>query len=318
MLLQYLAARLRHWDPFVVRFLNMGLGIENRARTLAPFWAEHLKQTRAAQERWAETARGDLLTVLGAGRLLDFNGPALMPKFAKLRLVDADPLCAAAWRKLQKPVEAVCTDISGCLGTWLKNLKHGHRNWLEMLDSIRRQESAEAYSAECDGVLSLNVLSQLQIVWQDGVEALLKRRFGKAFVDKREEEWLDAVRPGGQKLVERHLAAMGRAEPRFVLIVTDLDYLEYQGRVFERDHWAAPPVEWTKEGWRVEEGITCEVSPALEGVELDEESLTRWLPSYRLAWQDCWLWHIEPLGTEDGQKRGKVHRVGAFALERRR
>ncbi len=40
----------------------------------------------------------------------------------------------------------------------------------------------------------------------------------------------------------------------------------------------------------------------------------RRLPSYRLAWQECWLWHIAPLGTET-VAYGEVHRVGAFALE---
>jgi hypothetical protein len=62
-------------------------------------------------------------------------------------------------------------------------------------------------------------------------------------------------------------------------------------------------------------GLKCEVSPALEGIELNEPTFERWLPSYRVAWQDCWLWHIVPLGTEKAEV-GKVHRVVAVALER--
>jgi hypothetical protein len=72
LLLRHLAARLRQWDPLTVRYLNMGLGIEHRALALAPFWADHLTRSRLAQKRWAEQAAGDWLTVLGAGRLLDF------------------------------------------------------------------------------------------------------------------------------------------------------------------------------------------------------------------------------------------------------
>lgn len=97
----------------------MGLGIEQRARTVAPFW------------------------------------------FAKLRMVDADKLCVPVWWKLAKP---------GSGG-----------------------------------------------------------RFGKAFVDGHQEEWLDALRPGGQLLVERHLAAREKAAARFVLLTTDRDYLGISG-----------------------------------------------------------------------------------------
>ncbi len=299
----------------MVRYLKMGLGIEQRAQTLAPFWAEHLKRTRAAQERWAQTANGEWLTVLGAGHLLDFNSMALLPHFQKLRLVDADRLCEQAWKDLPKPVDAVFLDISQCLDQWIGALGHERKPWEATLSSIREYRAPAAYSAQADAILSLNILSQLQIVWQDGVEAFLQQRFGHNFVNAHEDEWLDALRPAGQTLVEQHLAAIERAGPAFVLLITDLEYLEYKGALFEADRWAPPPVDWSAEaGWSAASGITSEVSPALEGVDLNEATFARWLPSYRLAWQECWLWHIAPLGTET-VAYGEVHRVGAFALE---
>jgi hypothetical protein len=139
--LRYLAARLRHWDPSVVRYLNMGLGIENRARTLAPFWAEHLNCTRSAQARWAERASGEWLTVLGAGRLLDFNRLALLPHFAKLRLVDADPVCQALWKDVPKLSEAVCIDITGYLDQWMRTLRATVKPWQQTLQIIREQRA---------------------------------------------------------------------------------------------------------------------------------------------------------------------------------
>lgn len=314
MIFRYLAARLRHLDPVVVSYLNMGLGIETRARRLAPFWAEHLQRTRSAQARWAGQAHGDWLTVLGAGRLLDFNRSVLLPRFQKVRLVDADPLCAATWKTLPKLADPVCLDISGCLNSWLGGLRQVNLPWAETLDLLQHQEAPAAYcAAGSDAILSLNILSQLQIVWQDGVEAYLKKRFGLRFVDAHEEEWLAALRPAGQTLVERHLAAL---DAKFVLLITDLDYLEYRGKRFAQDRWNPPPVEWSAgAGWKADEGIQCQVSPALEGVVLDGATFARWLPGCRLVWQDCWLWHIAPLGTETASC-GKVHRVGAFALER--
>ncbi len=296
----------------------MGLGIENRARNLAPFWAEHLNRTRAAQARWAETAGGERLTVLGAGRLLDFNRTALLPRFANLRLVDADPLCQTVWKDLHKPLKAVCTDITGCLDSWLSALHRVRKPWPTTLNVIRDQSTppGTAYCAPGDALLSLNILSQLQIVWQDGVEAYLQHRFGRRFVAQREAEWLDALRPAGKLLVEQHLAAFERSAARHVLLITDLEYLEYQGKVFQRAHALPPPVEWSpKTGWRADPGITCELSPALESVELHQATFADWLPSYRLVWQEYWLWHILPLGTERHAHSGKVHRVGAFAFE---
>jgi hypothetical protein len=116
--------------------------------------------------------------------------------------------------------------------------------------------------------------------------------------------------------VEQHLSALEQSGTKHVMLITDLEYLEYKGKSFEVHHWAPPPVEWSSEaGWDVEPGVTCERSPALEGVELNAATLGLWLPSYRLVWQEYWLWHIAPLGTEEAPY-GTVHRVGAFALER--
>ena len=322
MLLPYLIARLRYWNPAVVRHLKAGMGLERRARMLAPFWAEHMQRTRSAQARWAVTTdfRGQWLTVLGAGRLLDFNRTVLLPRFANLQLVDADRLCLHVWKHLPKPVEPVCVDISGCVDKWLASLKKGKQQpWAETLETIRgkRAPQGSAYRAGGEAVLSLNVLSQLQIVWQDGVEEYLEKRFGHDFVKSHELEWLDALRPAGQTLVKQHLAALERAAPTYVLLITDVEYLEYKGVPYQADHWAPPPVEWTEEdGWCAETEVDCEVSPALEGVALNADTFAEWMPSYRLTWQESWLWHIAPLGTGPEQY-GKVHRVGAFALEAR-
>ncbi len=301
----------------MVRYLNMGLGIENRARTLAPFWAEHLNRTRTAQARWAQRASGEWLTVLGAGRLLDFNRLALLPRFAKLRLVDADPVCQALWKGVPKLYEAVCLDITGCLDQWMRTLRGTGKPWQQTLQIIRNQRAPVevAYSQQGDALLSLNILSQLQIVWQEAVEDYLERRFGKKLVERNEAEWLEALRPGGQALVVQHFAAVERSKAAYVLLITDLEYLEYQGVVFQQEHWAPPPVEWTAAGgWKAEVDLVWQRSPALEGVELTEETFARWLPSYRLVWQESWLWHIAPQGTEN-TPYGTVHRVGAFALE---
>ncbi len=300
----------------MVRYLKMGLALEHRAQTLAPFWAEHFNRTRAAQARWAERAGGEWLTVLGAGRLLDFNRMALLPRFKKLRLVDADRRCQTVWKELPQATDLVCVDISGCLNGWIEGLQRTNRPWPETLALVRAQRATKAYCPPSDAVLSLNILSQLQIVWQEAVASYVQRRFGCKFVDRHEGDWLDALRPGKQALVEQHLLSLERSNATHVMLITDLEYLDYKGVAFRREHWVPPPLEWSyADGWRTAAEIVWQRAPALEGVDLGDAAFARWLPSYRLLWQDCWLWHIAPQGTED-TGYGTLHRVGAFALER--
>ncbi len=286
-----------------------------RARALSEFWSDHQSRSRAAQARWAQTCGGRILTVLGAGPLLDLNASALSARFGLFRLVDANPMVTTRWATLNKPVEPVITDITNCLGPWSHHLRRFRGTWNETLNAIRdlAQTPAAAYSAASDGVLSLNILSQLEIGWQEAVEPVLQKRFGKKFVAAHEQEWLNAVRPGSRVLIEQHLAALETAQANNVLLICDLEYVEYRGRQYQRHQGAEPPMQWTSQGWVPDQGTTYEAIPALEGVVLDQPTFTLWMPSYQLDWHESWLWHIAPNGTEPA-KYGKLHRVGAFAL----
>lgn len=319
MLLRYLAARLIHRkSPHVQRYLRMGLGIETRSEKLREYWSPHQERTKVAQRRW--DASGGLLTVLGAGRLLDFDASAMLGRFDRFRFVDADPLCRAAWdSRITKPFEAVFTDVSGCIDEWVARIPSRvppGASWDETSEIIRGFcEAPPAYDAPSDAVLSLNLLSQLPVGWQDGVESFLLGRFGKAHVERYEEEWLDAVRPGNRALAEQHLAAFERTSAKSILFITDIEYAQYSGRVYSRRHWSPEPVRWSEaEGWSADEGVTFEVTPALEDLDLDA-ALARFAPSYRIAWRDHWMWHISPMALEC-RDCGTVHRVQATALER--
>jgi hypothetical protein len=310
LLFRYLAARWKHpGSPYI----RAGLALERRASALSAYWTDHQSRTRAAQARWAQTSGGAVLTVLGAGPLLDLNTAALSKHFASFRLVDANPLAAESWTSVNKPVEPVITDITNCLGLWRPTVKQFRGAWPETLKVIREVAAAPAYSAPTDALLSLNILSQLEIGWQEAVEPILRKRFGERFVVEHEQEWLDAIRPGSQMLIEQHLAALQASGARQVLLICDIEYVEYTGRLYQRHQWAEPPLRWTESGWRADEGITYEAVPALEGVVLNRESFARWMPSYELDWHESWLWHIAPNGTETA-KYGRLHRVGAFAL----
>lgn len=318
MLFRYLAARWRHPGAPTKRYIQAGLGLESRARALSVFWTDHLSRTRAAQARWAQNCPGRLLTVLGAGPLLDLNTPVLSPKFHSFRLVDANPLLVDDWRRLNLPVEPVITDITNCMAPWCAKIKTFRGTWEQTLNLIRHLGNAPitAYSATTDALISLNILSQLEIGWQEALEPLLRKKFGSRFLLEHEQDWLNAIRPGARMLIEQHLAALQASGAQTILLICDIDYVEYKGRQYTRHQWAEPPLTWTPDGWHAAEGITYEVDSALEGVALDAQTFSRLLPSYILDWHETWLWHIAPNGTE-GIDHGKLHRVAAFAFSYR-
>jgi len=287
---RYLAARLRHRDPAAARYLRQGLGIEERARKLRRFWASHLERTKAAQKRWIDESDGGIdLAVLGAGRLIDFANDALAPRFQRLLMIDADPSSASHWRGLGIEVEPRIGDLTGCSHRWQQELNRFHGGWPEHLEHVRQivQPTDHAMSFSADAVLSLNVMSQLPIAWQDCVEDHLARRFGARHVRSREEEWLAAAEPGARWMVEQHVAALAASNAGSILLITDVEYTDYH-----------------------DGGQRAEVSPALYGVDPATA-----LPGYILRWQDSWQWDISPIGIES-PACGTLHRVAAFALDR--
>lgn len=323
--LRYFAARLRQKNfAEVAPYVREGLGIETRARKLAVHWQPHLDASRAAQQRWISEGHpnGGRLAVLGAGRLLDF-APALPPHFDHLRLIDADPLCEPFWRAAYpNSHEPVITDVTGCLAAWTAALMElRNASFTETLDHVRSRRAqpqvpVPAWLRECDSILSLNLLSQIAIGWQDRVEAHLARRFGESYVHRHEQEWLAAVEPGARSLVEAHLTMLNASEARHVLFITDLIFLDYSGlkRNYSRRRWQPPPVTWRDGQWIADPAsdLKCSACPALCGLEQPAV----FLPNFRETLSEQWLWHISPKGTEPPSCTGSIHLVGAFRYEK--
>ena len=294
--LRYLAARLRHRDV-TPAFLQTGLGIEIRARKLALHWRAHQDRSREAQARWP--AGGERLAVLGAGRLLDFEH-SLAKRFEHLRFVDADPLCAPFWKRKHPRHEPVIADVSGCLGNWTAALPQA-ASWSETLAAIGSQRAPTVVAPwlrDCGAIVSLNLLSQIPIAWQERVETHLQKQFGSSIATARQEEWLAAVEPGARSLVESHLAMLNRSGARDILLITDRAYIEYRGNhKYSRRRLDPPPNV---------DGVARE--DALYGVA----HFT--LSNYRRTAADEWLWHISPQGLESSHK-GSIHVVGSFAFQ---
>ena len=302
---RYLAERLRHRDPAAARYLRQGLGIAEREKKLHKYWLPHLERTKAAQRRWAESLSGSDLAVLGAGRLFDFAADTLPARFKRLLLFDADPSCAERWHTLSGvQIEPLIGDLTGCIQHWQQDLDRFYGGWDESLAHIAGivQPADHAMLFAADAVLSLNLMSQLPIAWQDCVEDYLSRKFGERNVAGKESEWLLAAEPGAQWIVEQHLASLAVSGAGSILLVTDVEYAEYRG--------GPNSVRWNQGVWDADAGLRVDVTPALYG--LDPIAL---LPDYTLRWQESWLWDISPIGVESATC-GTTHRVAAMAFDR--
>lgn len=297
---------MRYRDPAARRYLRQGLGIAERERKLHRYWLAHFERSKAAQRRWLEDTDGIDLAVLGAGRLFDFASDTLPARFQRVLLIDADPSCADRWRSELRGVELEprIGDLTGCIERWQQELSHFHGDWEQTLEHVRRiaKPTDHPMPFAADAVLSLNVMSQLPIGWQDCVEDFLGRRFGTRNVDGREDEWLSAVEPGAKWIVEQHLAALAASHARSVLLITDMEYAEYRG--------GPNSVRWSDGTWGADPGLRVDVTPALYA--LDPVAAMR---GYTLRWQDSWLWDIAPIGIES-PNCGTVHRVAAMAFDR--
>ncbi len=286
----------------------MGMGIEWRYRKYSQQWASHLTASKAAQSAWlARTLAGGALgsvAILGAGRLYDCPLSELAVACRELHLCDADPLARRAWRSAARKnrktrIVPHVFEFSGVLGTWGATLRRAG-TWDEALDVLRAfgetgsgtRTPLERVLGEIrpDGIVSLNVLSQIPVMWQDLAEEYLVRRFGRGFVSAREADWLAAYLPGARRLAADHLRALNGSGARSILLITDLEYVDYSLAS------SAAPVS----------------TPALADIHLENEGeRTLHLPQYCSSVGESWLWEICPQ-REGRRNEGTRHRVGAF------
>ncbi len=271
----------------------MGRGIERRATKMAAYWGPHLERSKQAQQRWASASTGREVAILGAGRLMDVDLDALGKSHKTLWLIDADPISVTTWRNLQTPVRWDLVDVSGVQKSWTRIMERTTGSWQKFLDAIESLPCPAHcfFLAEADGVISLNLLSQIPVVWQDILEEILNSRFGHDFVAKREQQWLSAFAPKAKWLVEQHLTMLASSRANNILIITDLEYGRYLDLIANAEYFSA-----------------------LYGIDLGCNP-TALLPGYTLDWTAGWDWHISPLGLES-KKQGTVHKVGALAFKK--
>ncbi len=326
-----------------------GRGIERSYRLSKPYWEKHFKETRSSINEWLDTypqsGAHESLLILGSGHLLDLDVLSLTENFQTITLYDGD---LSAQQQAVKKIQLLSLDdrisfhtseISGVIQSWIEHLNSTPRN-LDWIGALRDTSQIVAASEipkvgglpssqfagiQASAIISLNILSQIPLLWQEALERWLISRFGTRFVIKNEREWLDAYLVGAQKLVHQHLRDLMLSPSKNILLITDLDYLYYSGiSTFNRFIYQQEPVAFfrepnLKDSWiDVREDRSSRLS--FESVSAlyvaDSEEYIRSLAAEHqreIVSVRSWLWHISPLGIAN-KKKGEIHRVAAFSL----
>jgi hypothetical protein len=280
--------------------IQEGFGIQRRALRAQEFWRNHLERSRNFLSNILNITRPQSITVIGAGRLLDFPIESLPETTQSLQLVDIDPSCLRSWRTLGERLlrrsvilQPVIADSTGRIALLESEL----RSLLTKLPRIRAQELAEVVRSfgrtppvrpqleSSSLVISLNILSQLGIGLQRTVNRILKELW-------RPPNTLDIAQITHElrKLIFQvefeHLEGLASISLHELALLTDLEFIDY----------VVTEPEW-------------KVQPALE------LPLPISVPSFKLAHSDQWLWHLAPQGLEFPD-HGAIHRVGAAHFRR--
>ena len=276
--LQYLWYRTT--KPRVRDFLDVGFGIDLRSCRFREAWAHHLVRTRSFINE-ATKEGGDEVVVLGVGRLRDCPLAELVERFSQVILIDVDPRviawCRGAVRRFGGRVFCEETDVTGVFGEWSEALKAIKGEGEEQVSGYLGKVVAPKRWWSDDTVISLNLLSQIGVMWRDRVEGILGP--DTAQMGNVAEATSSAI----ARLERAHSLGLAAAE-RSVLVADRFFYSAHQ----RRGPW--------------------EVEDALYGLWPEQ------LPGRRDWLRGSWLWQLVP---PDGEREGEeiVHEVWARAFQ---
>lgn len=282
-------------NPNSVDYVDEGLGIAARFSRCKKFWQKHLDFTKFVQQQAAEGLTNPFIAVLGAGRLLDVNLD-LLKDASEISLYDADPSCLSVWkRKLifnKANKNFYVNDLTEVLDLWsakleifLQENKPNDTKLISFLNSLSAPELT--LQAQYDLIISVNLLSQIIVIWRDIATSLLED-FAWAKTNER-GQFKDpiniALENSKRKLEIQHLNMLNQSKAKRIALIYDTHFFAY-----EQNH----PI------WDVENAVIS--SPEVS------------LSNFKLAFRDSWLWHLAPQGIEY-QDYGLIHQVVAYAFK---
>lgn len=276
-------------------FLRMGRGIEQRHQRCAGWWEPHLRCSRDFIARHA--GPGARCAVFGAGRLLDVDVDALLGKFEKVELFDADASCLPAWRarfgeELGRRIIPRVQDLTEALDTWSARLRARPRgdDLAQLL--LSSQARLPSWSGESfDTIVSLNVLGQIPLYWRD---------FVREECSPLSEEQESALYASMSELQRSHVEGLFLSRARQVIALFDSEYYFYES---------------SRSEWSVEEALFGDVPRMIfPGAGPSGCAAAPDAGGKTLVAAESWLWHLAPQFVEHNDE-GEIHKVEARVWE---
>lgn len=160
---------------------------------LGPDWDEHLRHTRSLVVDYVHRRALRSLAIVGSGWLLDVPMEELLPQLESITLIDiSHPRQVELRWSTQPKVHFISLDVTaGAVDRALRSM-HG-REPMESLEAALEASPKPALALAVDGVVSLNLLSQLPLRLIDSPSqhyTVAQRQRMAALVQRHHLEWL--------------------------------------------------------------------------------------------------------------------------------
>lgn len=263
-------------------FTAQTCGIKHRSNIYKNAWKSHLENSKQAiRDTFLEDLKhGKTLSVLGCGELLDFPSDIFSEFKSQIYLIDKSKEALSRFSK-----NTIIYDLTGSLDNWSSYLHELKTNDItsflsEVTNLPQKIPLLKDPSFKDELVLSLNLMSQLPVYWQDSVFSIVDQKFSKQVAIDNETEILKALLPSFQKLIKSHLHSLiPSSRHKKSLLITDTHYLYYS----------------------IKNGELNEVMDALHGISIEMELQNKC--KYILL--PKWQWNIVP---------HTIHKVMALKL----
>lgn len=211
-------------------FTSQTQGIKHRSKIFKNAWKSHLENSKQAiRDTFLEDLKkGKTLSVLGCGELLDFPSDIFSEYKNQIYLIDKSKEALSKFTK-----NTILYDLTGNLDSWssyLHDLKiNDITSFLNELKNLpQKRPLLKDPSFKDELVLSLNLLSQLPVYWQDSVFSIVDQKFSKQISIDNENEILKALLPSSQELIKSHVHSCSPSgKHKKSLIISDTYYLHY-------------------------------------------------------------------------------------------
>lgn len=223
-------------------------------------WSHHLSKSKSVIKDFTEkySLSSKDISILGCGSLFDLPESLLAgsPSREKqlnrriLFLHDANPHCVRDWNTAQRKnrsnnpnspfLNGTLIDVSGILEIWgdylIHQLSHNY-SFKEMIEIIKEisnnyalKKNLKRSFIKASLNISLNILSQIPVYWQNLVFNLLRKKFGDKKCKEEEYSILSALLPSSTYLITSHLNELvPERKNQTSLVLTDINYHYIEG-----------------------------------------------------------------------------------------